>query len=98
MEFKRQNLISLHLAGKSQPAIVRALQHLNVNKVFVYRTRTRYKDTGSIAKHHGVGFQKTAITSETIRKVKMRIRQNPRRSANQIAKDLKVSDRSIWRI
>jgi len=33
-----------------------------------------------------------------VKKVKKRIEQNPRRSANQMATDLKVSDRSIRRI
>ena len=49
MEFKRDSVISLYLAGKPQVAIVRALQHLNVNKSFVSRTIARYRDTGSVA-------------------------------------------------
>ena len=49
MYFKRNSVIALYLAGNSQPAIVRELKHLKVNKVFVYRTITRY-NTGSIAK------------------------------------------------
>lgn len=98
MEFKRNSVIALYLAGKSQPAIVRELKHLNVNKVFVYRTITRYNNTGSIAKRHGGGHQKTATLREMVRKVKKRLERNPRRSANQMAKELKISDRSIRRI
>lgn len=49
MEFKRNSVIALYLAGKLQPAIVRELSHLKVNKMFVYRTIKRYNDTGSIA-------------------------------------------------
>uniref|UniRef100_A0A6P4F0R8 Uncharacterized protein LOC108045962 n=1 Tax=Drosophila rhopaloa TaxID=1041015 RepID=A0A6P4F0R8_DRORH len=98
MDFKRNSVIALHLAGKSQPSIVRELKLLKVNKVFVYRTITRYNDTGSIAKRHGGGHQKTATSREMVQKVKKRLERNPRRSANQMAKELKISDRSIRRI
>ena len=43
MEFKRDSVNSLYLAGKPQVAIVRALQNLNVNKSFVSRTIVRYR-------------------------------------------------------
>ena len=58
MEFKRDSVIALYLAGKPQVAIVSALQHLNVNKSFVSRTIARYRDTGSVAKRHGGGHKK----------------------------------------
>ena len=43
MEFKCDNVIVLYLAGKPQVAIVRAFQHLSVNKPFVSRTIGRYR-------------------------------------------------------
>lgn len=92
--FQTNSVIALYLAGKSQPAIVRELKDL---KVFVYRTITRYNDTGSIAKRHGGGHQKTATSREMVQKVK-RLERNPRRSANQMAKELKISGRSIRHI
>lgn len=98
MEFKRNSVISLYLAGKSPTAIVRALSHLKVNRKFVSRTIERYNGTGSIAKRHGGGHKKTATSPEMVRKVKKRIEQNPRRSANQMAKELKISRTSIRRI
>lgn len=98
MDFKRNSVIALYLAGKSQPAIVRDLNHLRVNKMFVYRTITRYNDTGSIAKRHGGGYPKTATSREMVRKVKARIQRNPRQSATKLAKSLNVSDSSIRRI
>ncbi|XP_033213937.1 uncharacterized protein LOC117171001 [Belonocnema kinseyi] len=95
MDFKRNSVIALYLTGKSQPAIVRELNHFKANKVFVYRTITRYNNTGSIAKRHGGCHQKTATSREMVQKVKKRLERNPRRSANQMAKELKISDRSI---
>lgn len=98
MDIKRSYVIALHLAGKSQPAIVRELRQLRVNKMFVYRTIKRYNETGSIAKRHGGGHPKTATSRNMIRKVKARIQRNPRQSAGELAKSLKVSDSSIRRI
>ena len=49
MEFKRDSGNALYSAGKPQVAIVRALQHLNVNKSFVSRTIARHRDTVSVA-------------------------------------------------
>ena len=41
-------MFALYLAGKSQLAIIRELRYLKLNKVLIYRTITRYSDTGSI--------------------------------------------------
>jgi transposase len=98
MEFKRNSVVALYLAGKSQPDIVKQLQHLNVNKMFVYRTIRRYDDTGSIAKRGGCGPKKTVRSPEMIRKVKARISRNPRRSGRKLARDLHVSHKSIQQI
>ena len=53
MEFKRDSMVALYLAGKPQVAIVRTRQCINVNRSFVYRTIPRYCDTGSVARHQG---------------------------------------------
>ena len=70
MEFKRDSVIALYLAGKPQVAIVRALQHLNVNKSFVSRTVALYRDTGNVASRLKRGRNKTVTTPEMIRNVK----------------------------
>ena len=73
MEFKRDSVIALYLAGKSQVAIVRALQQLNVNKSFVSRIIARYRDTGSVASRQKCGRKKKTVTTPgMIRKVKVR--------------------------
>lgn len=91
MEFKRESVIALHLAGKQQAAIVRALKHLNVNKSFVSRTIARYRDTGSVARRHGGGCKKTATSPEMVRKVKELIEQNPRLSGRELAQEMNIS-------
>lgn len=98
MEHKRNTVIEFYKAGKSQPTIVEELKHLDVNKMFVYRTIKRYRETGSVKIRHGGGHQKTATTPEMIEKLKAEMEQNPKRSVNQLAKTLNVSCRSIGRI
>lgn len=98
MEFKRNSVISLYLAGKSKAAIVSQLKHLKINKMFVYRTINRYNGTGSIAVRHGGGHKKVATGPEMVRKVRARIDRNPRQSARSMAHQMNVSDWSIRRI
>lgn len=98
MDIKRNDVIALHLAGKSNAIIVRELQHQNVNRKFVCRTINRYRDTGSIAKRNNGGPTRTATSSDMIQKVKDHIEQDPKKSARQIAKELHVSDTSVRRI
>ena len=73
------------MAEKPQVIIVRALQHLNLKKFFIFRTIARYRDTGSIASKKRT--EKTVTTPEMIRKVKTKFDQNPRRSGRKIARD-----------
>ena len=71
MEFKRNSVLDLYLAEKPQVAIVKALQHLKVNKSFVSRAIARCRDTGNITSHSKSG-RKNSTTPEMIRKVKAR--------------------------
>lgn len=98
MEFRRDSVIALYLGGKSQVAIVRALQHLNVNKSFVSRTIARYRDIGSVAPRPKSGRKRTATSPEMVRKVKKRIERNPRRSGRQMARELNISQYAIRQI
>ena len=59
MELKRDSVIALYLVGKPQLVIVRAFQHLNVNKSFVSRTIALYHDTGSVESRPKTGRKKT---------------------------------------
>lgn len=76
MDLKRNSVIVLYLAGKSQSAIVNELRNLRVNKMFVYRTIKRYNDTASIKKRHGGGHKKTATSAEVVKNVKARIQRS----------------------
>ena len=81
MEFKRDSVLALYLAGRPKVAIVRALQHLNVNKSFVSRTVARCRDT--LRPKSG---EKKAITApEMLRKVKARFDRNPHHTDRKIS-------------
>ena len=97
-DFPCDSVIALYLAGKAQVAIVRALQHLKVNKSFVSRTIARYRDTGSVARRPGNGPKKTVTTPEMVRKVKARIERNPRRSGRKMARELNISQERMQHI
>ena len=70
--------------------IVRALQHLNVNKSFVSRAIARYRDTGSVASCSKSERKKRVTTSAVIRNVKARFDRNPRRSGRKIVRELNI--------
>lgn len=98
MDYKRNSVIALFLDGKSQTAIVQELKHLNVNKMFVYRTIKRYNDTGSILVRHSGGQAKTVTTPAMVKKVKEHLQRNPGQSGRQMAEELNISSKSIQRI
>lgn len=98
MDLKRESVIKLYLAGKSQKKIVSELKHLKLNKWFVHRTIKRYNETGSIEKRHGGGRKRTATSEEMVQKVKTLIDENPTLSARKIAAKLGISNESTQRI
>lgn len=82
MDVKRNAVIALYLSGKRQIDIFRELNHLNVNKKFIYRTIKRYNETGSIKKRHGGGWKKSATSPEMVRRVKNRPKSETKRKKN----------------
>ena len=84
MEFKRDSVIALYLAGRLQVATVRALQCINVNKSFVSRIIARYRDTGSVARRQGSGRKNTTISAEMVRKVKKRLGRKQKKKKKKI--------------
>lgn len=98
LQAKRDSVIALYLGKKSTSAIVRELRHLNVNRIFVYRTIKRYQDTGTVNKKYGGGRRPTATSATNVRKVRSKLARNPRRSGNAMAKEVGVSVASMHRI
>ena len=74
MESKRSAVIQLFEAGNTKSQIVRLLK---TNKMFVFRTLSRYNDTGSIADRPRPGRPRTVRTFSVTNNVSQRIRRNP---------------------
>lgn len=98
LELKRNSVIALHLEGKSNIEIRRALPKLQLNEKFVQRTIKRFSETGSIKKRYGGGRRCTATAPANVEKVRHRLARNPERSIPRLAQDLNVSTGSIQTI
>ena len=98
MDMKRNAVIALHLGKKSTIEIVRLLKHLEIDRWFVYRTIKRYNETGSVNDRPRSGRPKSATSKKIVKNVRDRIRRNPGRSANEMAKEMNVSSSSMQRL
>lgn len=85
-------------AGKSPAEIFNIVKTLGINRRFVNRTVNRLRETGSIEDLPRSGAPRTARTKKRIKVIRERIRRNPKRSQRKLAKDLKISTRSVGRI
>ena len=72
-------------------------ERLGVHRVTVYRAIKKFRLTGSAGRRPGQGRRRSVRTPTLIKAVKGRIKRNPIRSMRQMAKDLKVSERTIRR-
>ena len=64
----------------------------------MYRTTKRLNETGSISDRKRSGRIRSRRTASVIKKVRERIRRNPRQSQNKLARDLKMSQSTAHRI
>ena len=89
-EHKRQCVIDLHNAGKSNPEILKLLKHLKLNKMFVSRTIKRFAETNSTKDRPRSGCPRSATGPEIKKKVAARIRRNPERSMRKMAAEVGI--------
>lgn len=94
----RTAVIALHKAGKTASDIVKQLRGVGVSRLFVYRTIKRYNDTGDVVDRARSGRPRVVRTKETIKAVRERIRRNPVRKQKVMAREMKISPRSMSRI
>lgn len=89
---KRPAIISLYLSGGSAAFISKVLK---VPRRTVYDAIKRYKELGTLSDRTGRGRKLTVITPEMIKKIRERIRRNPRRSMRKMARELHISVNSV---
>lgn len=98
MDAKRELVIDLYKKKYKPCEIFRKLKHLNINIRFISRTIKRFIETGSCRPRPKPGRKPSIRVGNVIKRVRERIRRNPAQSASKLAKDLKVSRRSMGRI
>jgi transposase len=84
--------------GFSTARICQEVKALGINRMKVYRTVRRLKETGSIKDRPRSGRPRTVRTRERKKRIREKIRRNPRRSARKLASEEGVSDRSMRRL
>ena len=80
---KRIAIVELFKAGKPQKEICKDLK---VNRMLVWRTLKRYKESGNVQNQPGQGCPRSASTLKLIRKSREIVQRNPKRSIWKTAK------------
>ncbi|KAI6653122.1 hypothetical protein LOD99_3958 [Oopsacas minuta] len=94
-EAKRSLIILYHDEGKSASVISKIL---SINRWIVYRTIKRYKETGSTQDRFRKGRPRSVRTPAVRKLVRERVRKNPVRSIQSMAKDFNITTRSMGKI
>ena len=98
MEQERSKIIELFQAGTNPSEIFNLLKFPNSRRKFIYRTIERYEVTGGITDKPRSGRPRSVTTQRLKKALRERIRRNPLRSMSKMAKELKVSHKSIGRV
>ena len=85
---KRIAIVELFKARNSKKEICKDLK---VNKMLVWRTLKRYKESGNVQNRPGQGRPRSARTSKLIKAIREKVRRNPKRSIRKTAKEANVS-------
>ena len=92
---KRIAILELFKAGKSHKEICKDLK---VNRMLVWRTLKRYKESGNAQNQPGQGRPQTARTTKLVNATREKVRRNPKKSIQEMAKGAKVSQGIIFTI
>jgi len=92
---KRSAIIALHKTGKTGPEIFNLLRNQNYTRKFIWRTISRFLETGSVNDKPRSGRPKSVSTRNLKQKVKARIQRNPRRSLRKMSKELRVNRETL---
>ena len=84
----KRTAIELFKAGNSRKDICKSLK---VNRMLVWRTLKRFEENGDIQNRPGQGHPRTARTPKLVKSIREKIRRNPKRSIQNLAKELRVS-------
>lgn len=95
MESKREAIVSLHQAGKSDSTIAKALC---VARSTVWKAIRRHNEQGDFKDRPRCGRPRSKRTPSKIKVVRERVRRNPQRSMRKMAKETDMSARTMRRL
>lgn len=91
-------VIALHKCEMKKSDIFKTLQPLGISRMFVYRCIKLYEETKDIKDRPRTGRPRTVRTPKAIAAVKARIRRNPLRKQKIMAREMKITQKSMSRI
>ena len=80
---KRIAIAELFKAGKSHKEICK---NLKVNRMLVWRTLKRYKESGNVQNRPGQGRPQSTRTTKLVKGTREKVKKNPKRSIQEMAK------------
>ena len=95
MESKREAIVNLHRAGKSNAAISKSLC---VARPTVWKAVKRFNEWGDFCDHQRSGRPRSQRHTSMIKAIQERVRRNPRRTIRKMAKDTEMSPRTMGRL
>lgn len=98
MKEYRGSILQRFQNGMSRGNIFKSLKNDGVTRVMVYRTVSRFLETGTINDRPRKGRPRTARTPKAIKVIRERVRRNCNLSARKTAKDLKINRESVREI
>ncbi|KAI6653971.1 MhmaT1 transposase [Oopsacas minuta] len=94
----RSKIITHYLSGNTPTEILKKLKHEKVNRMLVYRTIKRYKETSGITDKARSGKPPTARSIRLRKAVRSRVARNHRRSMRKMAKELEINRESLRKL
>src|SRR5258706_4344283 len=95
MSTKNETPMNLLHAGKIPNEISKAL---NVHRVTVYEIRNKFKTTGNVGRKPGSGRPRSARAPVIVKSIRNKIRYNLVGSMRKMAKEARVSEKTVRRI
>ena len=98
LELKKKFIFEHHKKGFSPPEIFKLGKKIEINRMLIKRTIDQFEEISSITDRPRSGRPRSSRTPNLIKSVKEKIRHNPRKSMRKMAKESKISPRTMRRI
>ena len=97
-KLKRDFIIDKFLKGETPSEILDAGKCLGLNRMLIWRTLDRFKKTGTTEDRPGRGRKRHHRKLDAIKKIREKIRRNPKRSIRKMAREHSMSYATMWRL